>query len=107
MDKIQQLKDLAELKDKGAINAQEFERLKGELLLAPARTEGGSSLGEAGNRYVDLETRKFNFEIPFKILGVVIGIIVFLFVMCQVCSMRSTQQHMMGNHEIEQILQQH
>ncbi|MCP4456206.1 MAG: SHOCT domain-containing protein [Planctomycetes bacterium] len=82
MDKVERIKELKALLDGGAIDEQEYETLKSEVMNQTSpRTHAGQS-GGAADKWVELEEKKFSYGI---VMGI-IGLIVFLMISGVMCS---------------------
>jgi hypothetical protein len=81
MDKVERIKELKALLDSEAIDEQEYETLKSEVMSQSSSKAQVGHSGGAADKWVELEEKKFSYGIVMGIIGLVVFLL-FASVMC-------------------------
>lgn len=81
MNKVERIKELKALLDDGAIDEQEFNALKSEVMSQSSSSDYVGDRGGAADKWVELEEKKFGYGIVMGIIGLIVFLI-FAGVMC-------------------------
>jgi len=81
MNKVERIKELKALLDSGAIDEQEYNTLKSEVMSQSYSSEPTGQSGGAADKWVELEEKKFSYGIVMGIVGLIV-FLMFAGVMC-------------------------
>lgn len=93
MNKVERIKELKALLDSGAIDEQEYNKLKSEVISQSSPRANSGNIGGAADKWVQLEEKKFSYGIVMGIIGLIVFLL-FSSVMCN--QMNSSSPRMPG-----------